>query len=312
MFQEKRLALLYAVSPVHMGSGTSLGVIDNPIQREKHTGHPVFAGSGLKGAVRELARINNMDKETMDKVFGPDSNASDHAGAVSFSDVQLVAFPVRSLREGFVYVTSPIALNRFIRLASAAGVEKFEDSDEGKNLPILQDDKAVVLDNNLLSEGKLVLESYEYAVKEEADGLLKKVADWLADSTMPDGSGFSFFKEKLKKHLVLLSDTQFSYFVNNSTVVEPHVRIDDASGTADDGGLFFTENVPPEAIFACLVMASQERKKKGENEKGMTASKIMQKLSEILDDKLLQIGGDATTGRGQVYVSLPGKSNKEE
>ena len=52
MFQKQAVVFLYAVSPVHMGAGSAVGVIDNPIQRERHTGHPCFAGSGIKGAVR--------------------------------------------------------------------------------------------------------------------------------------------------------------------------------------------------------------------------------------------------------------------
>ena len=43
MFQQKAAVFLYAVSPVHMGAGQAIGVIDNPIQRERHTGHPCFA-----------------------------------------------------------------------------------------------------------------------------------------------------------------------------------------------------------------------------------------------------------------------------
>ena len=52
MFQTKDAMFIYCVSPVHMGAGSAIGIIDNPIQRERHTGHPVMAGSGLKGALR--------------------------------------------------------------------------------------------------------------------------------------------------------------------------------------------------------------------------------------------------------------------
>ena len=52
MFEKTAALFLYAVSPVHMGAGQAVDVIDNPIQRERHTGHPCFAGSGIKGAVR--------------------------------------------------------------------------------------------------------------------------------------------------------------------------------------------------------------------------------------------------------------------
>ena len=52
MFEKTAAVFLYAVSPVHMGAGQAVDVIDNPIQRERHTQHPCFAGSGIKGAVR--------------------------------------------------------------------------------------------------------------------------------------------------------------------------------------------------------------------------------------------------------------------
>ena len=40
MFEKTAAVFLYAVSPVHMGAGSAVGVIDNPIQRERHTGPP--------------------------------------------------------------------------------------------------------------------------------------------------------------------------------------------------------------------------------------------------------------------------------
>ncbi|MFP7756010.1 type III-B CRISPR module RAMP protein Cmr4 [Thermodesulfobacteriota bacterium B35] len=305
MFQEKRLVFMYATSPVHMGSGTSLGVIDNPIQRERHTGHPLFAGSGIKGAAREQAADSDMSREEITKIFGPESSASDHAGAVSFADAQVVAFPVRSLKEGFVYATCPLAMARLARLAGTAGCPV---PDELPSVP--GDRQAVVADHGLLSEGKLVLESYEFDNMDEGySQVMGKVAGWLAGHALPDVPEYKFFREKVKKHLVLLSDTQFGHFVANATVVEPHVRIDDTSGTADEGGLFFTENVPPESIFVSLLMSSPERRKKGSDGKGMDAVDVINKVTEVLDSRLLQIGGDATTGRGQVVLSFAGADN---
>jgi CRISPR-associated protein Cmr4 len=78
----------------------------------------MFAGSGLKGALRhhfnqawpgqrELGSIG-----LISRIFGPDTGASDFAGALALSDAQLVLLPVRSLKNGFAYVTSPLALAR--------------------------------------------------------------------------------------------------------------------------------------------------------------------------------------------------------
>jgi CRISPR-associated protein Cmr4 len=311
MYTAKKLMFLYAVTPVHMGAGSALGVIDNPIQREVHTGHPVFAGSGIKGALRDMARASGWDKATIKRRFGPGddtkengegANASDHAGATSFADAQLVAFPVRSLREGYVYATSPGALARLGRLAVIAGVKDFPADD----LPAPSDTQAVVLADNLLAEKRLILESYSFEHLAD-NGALKKVAGWLAANALPKDDGHRFFSGKLANHLVLLSDTQLSFFVRNSTAVEPHVRIDDASGTADDGGLFFTENLPPESLLVSLAMASEERRRKGDGGEGKeAAADILKSVTDTFGSQTVQIGGDATTGRGQVIVNFAG------
>jgi CRISPR-associated protein Cmr4 len=303
MFTAKKLMFLYAVTPVHMGAGTALGFIDSPIQREVHTGHPVFAGAGIKGALRhEAESLWKEDNRKIARTFGPETTASEHAGAVSFADAQLVAFPVRSLREGYVYVTSPGALARLERLAGIAEARDFP----ADALPAPSDTQAVVLADGLLAQKRLILESYAFDPLSD-NGALKGVADWLAKNALPQNGGHEFFRRKLAAHLVLLSDTQLAFFARNSTVVEPHVRIDDASGTADDGGLFFTENLPPESLMVSLAMASEERRRKGDDGKGKEkANDILKSISGIFGGKPVQIGGDATTGRGQVIVNFAG------
>ncbi|MCX8004561.1 MAG: type III-B CRISPR module RAMP protein Cmr4, partial [Burkholderiaceae bacterium] len=122
MFEQHAAVFLYAVSPVHMGAGQAIGVIDNPIQRERHTDHPCFAGSGIKGAVRHAFELLGGKKEWLDLLFGPEAGSSAlHAGAVSFGDAQLVCLPVRSLKGGFVYATCPHALARAQRLLALVG-----------------------------------------------------------------------------------------------------------------------------------------------------------------------------------------------
>ncbi len=311
MFTEKRLMFLYAVTPVHMGSGTALGLVDNPIQREVHTGHPVFAGAGIKGAFRHAARTlwkatgengeEHTDRARVEAVFGPDTDASERAGAISFTDAQIVAFPVRSLRQGYVYATSPSALARLFRMAEMAGAAL----PDARDLASVGDEEACVAHEELLVDGALVLEVYRFQSRPDAS--LGSVAKWLAGCALPEGEPHAFFREKLAKHLVLLSDTQFAFFARNSTSVEPHVRINDATGTADDGGLFFTENLPPESIMAGVLMASDERQKKQHSGDGLLrASQILGAITDTFGDRVVQIGGDATTGRGQVLVRFAG------
>lgn len=306
MFEQSRLLFLYAVTPVHMGAGQAIGVIDNPIQRERHTNHPNMAGSGLKGAIRhhlatkqqwygeKNAEGKRPKDNLLNRIFGPENDSSDYAGAISFGDAQLVAFPVRSLKQAFVYAVSPVTLARLKRLANLAGVKADWE------IPPAGSDKCCVTDKRVLSNGKLVLEAFEYTAEESA--VLKTVATWLADNALPQDAAHQYFRDKIKTDLVLLPDDAFSHFVENATVVEPHVRIDDDSGTAADGGLFYTENLPPESLLIAPVFASIERYKDKKPEEHMDAGQVMGKLAESLGDKLVQVGGDATTGRGQVVL----------
>lgn len=292
MYQAQAALFLYAVSPVHMGAGTAFGLIDSPIQRERHTGHPLFAGSGLKGAVRHrFGQLTEWKSEDLlDRLFGPEGGDL-HAGAVSFGDAQLVAFPVRSVKRGYLYATCPLALARAGRMLTLLGKTALPDG-----LQPLAEGEAAVVDDELLSGGKLALEAFEYAAgKNDALG---KIAQWLADNALPQG-GDAFFRDKFKTDLVLLSDEDFAYFVKNATVVEPHVKINDGTGTAEKGGLFYVENLPPESLLIAPLMASKDRSGRGE----VAAEAVLAHVLGGLDGQFMQVGGDATSGRGQIVVT---------
>lgn len=312
MFTGKKLMFFYAVTPVHMGVGQALGVIDNPIQRERHTEHPCFAGSGIKGAFRHAStELWKNGERLTDRIFGPEREASEHAGAVSFTDALLLLFPVRSLKGVYVYAASPLSLQRLARLAAVAGVEP----PSIEELPKPKDDTAFFIADDIIMERDgskhLVLESFLFKAEKDTEQLAE-IARWIAERVVPEDKAFSYFREKMTKHLVLLSDDQLTYFARNATTVEPHVRINDLSGTADEGGLFFTENLPPESVLVALLMASEERYKKGSDpsKDHLTAEKVIEKMVETFDKKPLQIGGDATTGRGQVVVSFVGDERR--
>lgn len=295
MFQRQAAIFLYAVSPVHMGAGDAVGVIDNPIQRERHTGHPCFAGSGLKGALRHGFEAIGGDKALVNRLFGPASGSPTlHAGAVSFGDAQLLAFPVRSLKNGYVYATCPQALARAQRLLALIG------HPVDWAVPAVEEGDCLLVNDKLLSGDKLHLEAFEYNARLSKS--LPALAADLARRALPNGAAYEFFRNKLAQDLVLLSDTDFAYFVQNATLVEAHVRINPDTGTAADGGLFYTENLPPESLLIAPLLASATRT--GRSDDQMDADEVLVKLKIALDGKLLQIGGDATTGRGLVVLKV--------
>lgn len=296
MFEKQAAVFLYAVSPVHMGAGSAVGVIDNPIQRERHTRHPSFAGSGIKGAARHGFVALGGDLALIDRLFGPDSKGGElHAGAVSFGDAQLVAFPVRSLRGGFVYATCQQAIARAQRLLSLIGI-----APSWPDLPAVAEGHCLVANPALLDRNRLHLEAFEYEAKVSQE--LPKIGADLGQRALPDEAAYAYFRGKLEQDLVVLSDGDFGYFCENATLVEPHVRIDPETGTADDGGLFYTENLPPESLLLAPLSASATRTGKAEGR--MDAAEVMVKLRNAIDAKVMQIGGDATTGRGLVLVRV--------
>ncbi len=296
MFEKKAAVFLYAVSPVHMGAGTAVGVIDNPIQRERHTNHPCFAGSGIKGAVRHGFEALGGDKALIDRLFGPDSGSSDlHAGALSFGDAQLVAFPVRSLKNGYVYATCPQALARAQRLLTLVGVPV-----AWPVLPAVAEGRCLIANPVLRSGDKLHLEAFEYTADVSQE--MAKLAADLAGKALPEGDAYAFFKRKLTEDLVVLSDTDFAYFAENATLVEAHVRINESTGTAVSGGLFYTENLPPESVLIAPLMASRTRT--GRKDGALDAKAVLSQVRAVIDGKVMQVGGDATTGRGLVAVKV--------
>ena len=99
-----------------------------------------------------------------------------------------------------------------------------------------------------------------------------------------------------KTDLVVLSDTDFAYFSENAMLIEPHVRIDPDTGTAAEGGPFYTQNLSPESLLIAPLMTSQTRSGKDD----FNAAEVMVKVKTPIDGRLLQLGGDATAGRGLV------------
>jgi CRISPR-associated protein Cmr4 len=240
-----------------------------------------------------------VENACIDRLFGPEAGSNNlHAGALSFGDAQLIALPVRSLKEGYVYVTCPQALARTQRLLQLIGLGA-----DWPPLPEVVEGHCLIVNPALLIQDKLHLEAFEYTARVSEP--LSAIADNVSRRALPDNEAYIFFREKLKKDLVVLSDTDFAYFSENATLVETHVRIDPGTGTADGGGLFYTENLPPESLLIAPILASQTRTGKAKEEE-LPAEAVMSQLKGALDGKLLQIGGDATTGHGLVIARVEG------
>ena len=93
-----KLLYLFTRTPLHVGAGSSVGAVDQPVMRERHTGFPIIPGSSIKGVLRD----HNKTPKEGDTVFGREASKDDsgHVGELSFSEAKLLLFPVRFASSG--------------------------------------------------------------------------------------------------------------------------------------------------------------------------------------------------------------------
>src|SRR5690606_7202590 len=132
---QTKVLYLFTRTPLHVGAGPSVGAIDQPVQRERHTGLPIIPGSSIKGvrADGEKFIASGDDGQVMQdeqrkttkrtdigaKLFGlgatKEEGDNGRAGSISFCEASLLAFPVRSAKGCFAWLTSPLVVMRWSR-----------------------------------------------------------------------------------------------------------------------------------------------------------------------------------------------------
>lgn len=382
MYKIANPLFLVCETPLHAGSGDSLGVVDLPIQRERHTSFPKIEGSSLKGALRQAfedlsvpaqsdpenryklidngsgkklqescPQLDDVLEDKNDKkgnlltkyqeaialTFGPEEAGGEgHAGALGFSDARLLLFPVKSMKGVFAWVTCPKVLQQFHRdmsltelkdgeaiahsltLNALTTPKKPEDVSEGCGLFLKSD------------SNEIVLEEYTFGIENNEDEGLAVLLDFLAEKVFPKPEEgqldiYEYWRKKLKTDVVVLTNEDFTDFVNLSTEVITRTKIDNATGTVEQGALFTEEYLPAESLMYSLVLASPIFKE-NDTAKGIFSisednpcldgcedeeSKVM-KFFETALPEVIQIGGNATLGKGLVRAKMFSESSVAE
>ncbi|MFN4254818.1 MAG: type III-B CRISPR module RAMP protein Cmr4 [Saprospiraceae bacterium] len=309
MFQLSKPLFLTCETPLHAGSGDALGIVDLPIQRERHTSFPKIEASSLKGALREAFEGKKTDQEHQKNIiraFGPESDASEHAGALGFTDARLLLFPVKSMKGVFAWITCPKVLQQFsedLKLAIKMEVSGNMNVADSSATPLSDQ-------TNLDFGGHFVLEEYTFSKSGKSDLKIgeKPLADWLAENLFAPG----FWQDKAKKDILILLDNDFKDFVNLSTEVITRIQIDNKTGTVKDGMLFTEEYLPAESVLYSLVLASPEFAKKGESRSDKKAQTIMDFFTETMNGlPVIQLGGNATLGKGLLRTKIVSPAKTE-
>ncbi len=285
--QQSSLVFFHAQTPLHPGSGTALGVVDLPVQRERHTQWPTIPGSSIKGVFRDACRQRD-SSESCTTVFGPETAEADkHAGALSVTDARILAFPIRSLHGVFAYATSRAVLQRLrrdIKLTESASSitlpPRLEDGEAycGTKSPLRVDSDHVVLE-----EFDLLAKPYD-----GCDQLAAQLAEYLSSD--------EDVKHEFIARFIVLDDNQFTHFVRHGTEVVARIGLDYERKTVRTGALFYQEYLPAETVLYSIAMANASR-----DESGKSAGDVMEFVKNHIPE-VLQFGGDETTGKGFCHV----------
>lgn len=339
-----RSALLgiHAQTSLHPGAGTALGVVDLPIQRERHTQWPIIPGSAIKGVLRDAYREKHLctdefdseeysikferaaaggfqdaanqktvkpramadAKRVLNDLFGPPaSNADEFAGALSLTDARILAFPLRSLRGVFGWITCPAVMERLDRDARLAGWS-------GSDLQVPHVNEGHYVSSPdcscRLPTGEIVLEDSDFrdlgSSSSDHTEQFVKAAEWIAKTILPDNEAYTATRQRFEKHLILLSDNDFTHFVRHSTEVAARIALDYETKTVKQGALFYQEFLPPETLFYSVVLCNETRIR--ERPQSKSKSPFSDWQSSLQRTPFLQFGGDESTGKGWCAVRL--------
>lgn len=277
---QTKIMSIFTRTPLHVGCGSSVGAVDQPVVRERHTGYPVIPGSAIKGVLADLWNEKNEKGNPVRSkdgitLFGNDDTQNASAGRLLIGEGRLLAFPIRSAKGAFAWLTCPLALNRCKR-----------DGGFTFTIPDVAAGAVSVTKDSMLKfeQGKVIFEEYPLAVAaKEIDGaLVAALAELCADSVWAE----------MPKRLAVVSDELFQYFVENACEIANHNRIDDETGVVANGALFSQENVPSETLFYSVMNAAE----------ATHLDLLGKKLDAV--NHLVQVGADVTTGLGWCTVAL--------
>jgi len=310
-----KLLYLFTRTPLHVGAGSSVGAIDQPVVRERHTGFPVIPASSLKGSfadqweanleqgdkrfLRVTTKKNENKEDVMDQalasgwLFGSNNDKAAFTGAIQFGEGRLLAFPIRSAKGSFAWITCPLLLRRAAR-DGAISPKLLHDLKEPADEKALFDARQ---ESKIALGTKVVLEEYTFEISEWAG--LAQLASQMAGLLDDD-----LVWREVASRLAILSDGMMSFFAQNACEVAQHVRISDETGTAEGGALFNQENVPAETLFYSLIHGTDSRVKVGEHAGKKAVDALGAFELKLKETGVFQFGGDASTGLGYCTVKI--------
>jgi len=227
--------------------------------------------------------IKNRDEQAQldqitEKIFGTESygDTGTLPGAIAVSDARLIAFPIRSSKSPFVWITCPAVLQRLEKDLDLTG-----KSGE-MTIPEPGSEDAFVINGNISAEEKILLEDYEVIIKK-------------TDFELSDTSKILYQKAKI---LLLVSNETYHYGVSHCTEIRTQIKIDDKTGTTVDGSLRYEEVLPADSLMYVVLFYGATR----DADTTIPADTLISYMKEDVIRKHIQIGGNETLGCGLFQI----------
>jgi CRISPR-associated protein Cmr4 len=305
MFKKTKLFFVIAETPFHPGSGGEIsGLVDLPVQRERHTNFPKIEASGLKGCIREafssVVELNTSQKKyslietektknllerfpTLKEIWQDEKgkeikDKKENTLIVYNQAIDLIFGPedTEEAHAGALAFTDarillfPVKTLKgvFTWITCPMVLERFK---EDLGLAKIIDDSLNVdfstLINTLPQQTNISIES-KVVLEEYTFEVKGNEKTSIIAKYLADkiflNNTYKFWHDKLEKDLVILSDDDFEQFVTSSTEVITRTRIDDVTGTVKSGALWTEEYLPQDTILYSIAMASPVRVEKDE------------------------------------------------
>jgi CRISPR-associated protein Cmr4 len=280
------LTFVHALSPLHAGTGQGVDLIDLPIARERATNLPFLPGSSLKGTLRDRARNTAFEHA----LFGPPTTTNDDqgfAGSVQFSDQRLLLLPVRSMAGTFAWLTCPYVLRRLRRDAADANAADVPD------VPEVQYEYGCLLTKNsvLRVDDKVILEDLDLTNTPGADAW----AAWIGKHAFDNE-----WQALLAARLCVVHDDLFGFLAETATEINARIRLEPDKKTVAKGALWYEEALPTESVLWGLLSVEPTK-----HARGLLGDQPLDHILPLVE-RVVQLGGKATVGRGLCQVRIAG------
>ncbi len=188
-------------------------------------------------------------------------------------------------------VDTPGDLARLLADLTEAGVKAHKaptDVDEKRAL--------VAKATRLVADKRVVFEDFDFEAQESAE--LGHFLDDVAKLFFDDAEDRAHFTARV----CVVHDDVMAVLLQTATEITARIRLDPDTKTVQKGALWTEESLPVETLLVGLVLATPTRER-------ATATEMLGHVAALLAGQrgALQVGGNATVGRGLCRVRIAGK-----